>query len=201
MARPKDLELEQQRKERIMFETYRLLAQRSHVAVSVADVAAAAEVSKGLVHYYFGHKDGLILATIERFVALQESLLVAAAESKRPVAERLDDLMVVLLPDRAVLEERVRFVTEVWSYAKTSPAGADAVRRSFAALRAACARLVERGRAEGYVTVAADASLVFTLTAVADGFALQAVYDPEADLARLRELARGLVEKLLRPPA
>jgi AcrR family transcriptional regulator len=43
-----------------------LLGERSVAAISVRDVAAAAGVNHGLVHRYFGSKDALVRAAVER---------------------------------------------------------------------------------------------------------------------------------------
>jgi AcrR family transcriptional regulator len=46
-----------------------LLGERSVAAISVRDVAAAAGVNHGLVHRYFGTKDALVRAAVERISA------------------------------------------------------------------------------------------------------------------------------------
>lgn len=182
-----------------MTETYRLLARVPHPSLQLGQVAQAAEVSKGLIHYYFGTKDALILATIEHFVQLHTQLLQALAQQDKPAAERLNDLVAALLPDRELLEERVHFAVEVWSYAKTHPGGLATVHHSFAALREVCTSLIELGRAEGFVTAPADHQLVRSITAIIDGLAMHAAYDPGADLAEVRALARRSLDALLRP--
>jgi AcrR family transcriptional regulator len=50
--------------------TLRLIAERGVAGVSVRDVAADAGVNHGLVHRYFGSKDALIRAAVERIALL-----------------------------------------------------------------------------------------------------------------------------------
>src|SRR5690348_9171305 len=47
----------------------RLLVSRGHAALSTRTVAAEAQVNHGLIHYYFGSMDELLLQVLERFTA------------------------------------------------------------------------------------------------------------------------------------
>ncbi|GAA1791801.1 TetR/AcrR family transcriptional regulator [Actinomadura chokoriensis] len=53
------------RRASIMETASRLFADRSYDALSMDEIAAAADVAKGLIYYYFGSKRGLFLAVIE----------------------------------------------------------------------------------------------------------------------------------------
>ncbi|MEU5990525.1 TetR/AcrR family transcriptional regulator [Spirillospora sp. NPDC047418] len=53
------------RRDSIMKTASRLFADRSYDALSMDEIAAAADVAKGLIYYYFGSKRGLFLAVIE----------------------------------------------------------------------------------------------------------------------------------------
>ncbi|MBU8896046.1 TetR/AcrR family transcriptional regulator [Corallococcus sp. H22C18031201] len=49
-------------RERLIAAGYRVLSERGYDATTVKEVAREAGVNQGLVHYYFGSKDGLLLA-------------------------------------------------------------------------------------------------------------------------------------------
>lgn len=49
-------------RERLITAGYRVLAERGYAATTVKEVAREAGVNQGLVHYYFGSKDALLLA-------------------------------------------------------------------------------------------------------------------------------------------
>ncbi|MFP2933987.1 TetR/AcrR family transcriptional regulator [Pyxidicoccus sp. 3LG] len=49
-------------RERLIAAGYRVLAERGYDATTVKEVARVAGVNQGLVHYYFGSKDALLLA-------------------------------------------------------------------------------------------------------------------------------------------
>lgn len=55
-----------------------LFSQRGYDGTSLRDIAAAAEVRMGLVHYHFGAKDQILAATIERKLGLLHTLIQAS---------------------------------------------------------------------------------------------------------------------------
>ena len=54
-----------------------LFCERSYDAVSIADVARAAGVARGLVNHYFGTKRGLFLEVVRAMLFVPDELLVA----------------------------------------------------------------------------------------------------------------------------
>jgi AcrR family transcriptional regulator len=68
------------RREQILLTARDLFEQKGYEAVSMSDVAAAAKVTRGLVHHYFGSKRELYLEVV-RSVLAEAPTLVAAGES------------------------------------------------------------------------------------------------------------------------
>jgi AcrR family transcriptional regulator len=68
------------RREQILVTARDLFEQKGYDAVSMSDVAAAAKVTRGLVHHYFGSKRELYLDVV-RSVLAEAPTLVAAAEA------------------------------------------------------------------------------------------------------------------------
>ena len=77
----------------------RLFVERGPGAVSVRQLAAAAGVNHGLVHQYFGSKDGLIQATLEHL-----------ASQIAPIAEGAPDVPASIHPLLAAIGDRAAFV-------------------------------------------------------------------------------------------
>jgi AcrR family transcriptional regulator len=67
------------RREQILLTARDLFEQKGYDAVSMSDVAAAAKVTRGLVHHYFGSKRELYLDVV-RSVLAEAPTLVAAGE-------------------------------------------------------------------------------------------------------------------------
>jgi AcrR family transcriptional regulator len=77
----------------------RLFVQQGPAAVSVRQIAAEAGVNHGLVHQYFGSKEGLVRATLEHL-----------ADELAPVAEAAPDVPASIQPLLAAISDRAAFV-------------------------------------------------------------------------------------------
>jgi AcrR family transcriptional regulator len=109
-----------------------LLGQRSVAAISVRDVAAHAGVNHGLVHRYFGSKEALVRAAVERisdrvyagfpgrgqstwFFAMMRANPSIAAIVARACLDGPHDLLAAAAPPPAIIEQivaRVRATLE-----------------------------------------------------------------------------------------
>jgi AcrR family transcriptional regulator len=64
-----------QRREQILDAANELFAERAYDAVSIEDIAGAAGVTRGLVHHYFGGRNDVYIALLERLGAQPEEAL------------------------------------------------------------------------------------------------------------------------------
>jgi AcrR family transcriptional regulator len=196
MGRTKDPAREAERRQDIMATCYRLLVTRSHEAMTLEAVAKELGGSKGQIAHYFPSKEALITATMRSALELYGQALLMVAESDLPLRERLDHLVSIALPDGPELKERFAFVAEVWSFAKTSKATAEAARSAFAQMRTITRRLLQIGVDAGFVVEKPDERKVVIIAALFDGLALHAAHT-DIDVAELRvEAKRMLVEML-----
>jgi AcrR family transcriptional regulator len=93
------------RREQILAAARRLFEQGGYDAVSMSDVADAAEVTRGLVHHYFGSKRELYLDVV-RSVLGEAPALVAPQEAGSPeemVARNAHALLDYLAANRGML--------------------------------------------------------------------------------------------------
>jgi TetR/AcrR family transcriptional regulator, transcriptional repressor of bet genes len=75
MARPSNTE---QRRAQIAHGLMKVMAKRGYDGASIAEVAAAARLTPGLVHYHFKDKREILLAALGELVALHDARLSAA---------------------------------------------------------------------------------------------------------------------------
>ena len=76
MSTPKYSRLDPgQRREQILDAANALFAERAYDEVSIEDIASAAGVTRGLVHHYFGGRNEVYIALVERIGALREERL------------------------------------------------------------------------------------------------------------------------------
>lgn len=69
--------------------TASLLAERSTLTASLTDIATRSGLNSALIRYYFGSKDGLFLAVLERDAERSMSDLAALVERDAPADEKL----------------------------------------------------------------------------------------------------------------
>ncbi|GIG53862.1 TetR/AcrR family transcriptional regulator [Demequina activiva] len=85
-------------RERIVDAALRLFAERGHDAVSVRDIAAAANVSVGLIAHHFGSKDGLRREVDAQVIGLFDGMTdPALAATSGPAAHVADGFAGMLL--------------------------------------------------------------------------------------------------------
>ncbi len=185
MARTKDPALARQRRIQVLDATLSLLETSSWHSTSLAAVATEAGVSKGVVTYWFADKDALLLAAIDRYhesYAEQFAAIVARPASAR---ERLEQLLLLALPDAASIRREVAIQAEVMSYVKAHPEAAASLAQAYATFRAATAELVMLGVHEGLIHNARP-GLPDMVHALIDGLTLRIAADADADVDALR---------------
>ena len=97
-------------REQILDAANALFADHGHEEVTVEDVARSAGAARGLVHHYFGGREAVYLALLERLGAGREERL-----RRRAVA-----LVATLHADIAEDSPRLRYALECWT-ASTGP--------------------------------------------------------------------------------
>lgn len=188
MARPKDPQLEAQRRALVLDAVQALLADASWTQMTLDDVARRAGVSKGVVTYWFATKDALIVAAVERFHEAYAERLAAAATADAPARDRMQALIAVAFPSRAQVTREVRFQAEVWSFAKGNADVAKQVREAYGTFRLACEALIGVGCDAGYITTGELHGLHRCVHALIDGLSLHVAFDPKADVTEIRDM-------------
>jgi TetR/AcrR family transcriptional repressor of bet genes len=92
MARPSNTE---QRRAQITAALLKVMARRGYDKASIADIAKAARLSPGLVHYHFKNKQEILLAALDELVArhdegLEQRLGEATGDPKREIDAFID---------------------------------------------------------------------------------------------------------------
>ena len=87
MSSPKFSRLDPaQRRDQILDAASALFAERAYDEVSIEDIASAAGVTRGLVHHYFGGRNDVYIALLERLGAQREDELRPPDGPQRPGA-------------------------------------------------------------------------------------------------------------------
>lgn len=158
------------------------VAERGIAGSTFEHVARAAGVSRGLLHYYFGTKERLLVEVVRR----DSDERVARLDAPLARAGSVDDVLDVLVASlEDLIENQPGFFLLLFELFTAGRRNADIQREVgelFARTRDHVADVLRAKHAEGVLKLRFDAGAVVSyLLAIADGFALQWLSDPERD--------------------
>ncbi|MEQ8602393.1 MAG: TetR family transcriptional regulator C-terminal domain-containing protein [Marivibrio sp.] len=157
---PKEAQTAQRRRQ-LIEATIAVIAKQGLTGLRIADVAAVAGVSYGVVNFYFKSKDQLLADTLEHLAADYEEAAAEALAAAGPSAvDQLHAVIALDFSDRIAGRRQIAAWTAFWSESRANPA----FRRRCVAVQdrflAMCRRLmrealVETGRREDLDLLAA----------------------------------------------
>jgi AcrR family transcriptional regulator len=159
------------------------VATRGAAGSTFEHVAGEAGVSRGLLHYYFGTKERLLVEVVRRDAEIR----VARLDEPLAKAKTADDVLDVLVNS---LTELIRnepafflLLYELFSAGRRNPDIQHEVGQLFERTRSHVAEILKAKEREGVLDLRYDAeAIVSYLFAVGDGFALQALSDPGREI-------------------
>jgi AcrR family transcriptional regulator len=183
-AATKERELSGEKAQRIIDAMRESVAKRGAAGSTFEHVAREAGVSRGLLHYYFGTKERLLVEVVRR----DSEIRVARLDEPLGNAETVDDVIDILLASLTDLidNEPAFFLLlyELFSAGRRNPEIQHEVGQLFDRTRSHVAEILEAKEREGVLSLRYDAdAIVAYLFALADGFALQALSEPDRDIS------------------
>ena len=179
----KERELSGDKAQRIVDAMRKSVAERGAAGSTFEQVAGEAGVSRGLLHYYFGTKERLLVEVVRRDTDLRIARLDELL-AKAKTADAVLDVLVKSLTD--LIDNDPGFfllLYELFSAGRRNPDIQHEVGQLFEATRSHVAKVLRTKEDEGILSLRFDAEAVVAyLLAVADGFALQALSDPSRDI-------------------
>ncbi len=177
--RSTEAEKQQETRERIITAAYNVLAKKGYDATTLREISKEADAAPGLVHYYFGGKDQLLVEVIKEVSKYHNQ----SPEQIIQPSENDDPLQVVLQkPIDQIIEgpEWYRLRHELFALGLHNPVMAPQVRELLAEGRTDIAHSIHIGLGETTV----DPKILATmLLAFFDGLALQKIMDPDLDIS------------------
>lgn len=163
-------EMRERSRRRILAAALEVFAERGYAGATIAQIAARAEVARGLVTYYFVSKEGLLEALLsEALLAMYEA--VAPAEHETTPDERLAGFIDRTLQGAAATVDVQRLILSLMLQPATRDVYARAEQANLAALE----------KAEDQIRAV---------------FAARGAADPGAEEATLRSVLEGVIVKL-----
>ena len=164
-------------------------------------VAREAGVSRGLLHYYFGTKERLLVEVCRHDCDIRMGILTQAVEAARGPDVLIDALVRSL---EQMTEDDPGFIAlifELFSASRQNPDLAPEVQELFRRVRDHLAGLLERKREQGAVGLAAPAGAIATvLFSLADGLALRMLAEPGPDFRPAIDAGVLAVRQLITDP-
>lgn len=191
---------EPERREQILKAAYSVAAREGLDGTTILQVAAAAELSPGLVMFHFKSKRLLLLALLDWLLATTTVLHVGADIAA--LSSPLDRLIVLLRQEMHRLSReplRIRLMFDFWSAGIRDEAVSAKLRAEFDRYREAfrpLAAAVLRAEPERFAGVTPDGLAAVSVSFI-KGCAVQAMIDPERfDFAQYLAAAEGLLVQL-----
>jgi AcrR family transcriptional regulator len=174
------------------------VAERGAAGSTFEHVAREAGVSRGLLHYYFGTKERLLVEVVRRDAELRVDRLDEMLEKAKTVDDVLDVLVSSLMD---MIDNDPGFfllLYELFSAGRRNPDIQHEVGQLFERTRSHVAAVLRSKETEGVLNLRFDAEAVVSyLFAVGDGFALQALSDPKRDNSAAMEAGAASARYLL----
>jgi len=177
-------ELSGEKAQRIIAAMRDSVARRGTAGSTFEHVAREAGVSRGLLHYYFGTKERLLVEVVRRDTELRVNRLDEPLASAKTADDVLDILVSSLMDLIENEPEAFLLLFELFIAGRHNPDIQRELGQLFSRTRNHVAEILKAKEREGVLNLRYDAEAVAAyLFAVADGFALQALSDPERDHA------------------
>jgi len=197
-AATKERELSGDKAQRIIDAMRDSVAERGAAGSTFEHVAREAGVSRGLLHYYFGTKERLMVEVVRRDAELR----IARLDEMLERAKTIDDVLDVLVSSLTDMIDNdpgfFLLLYELFSAGRRTPDIQHEVGQLFERTRSHVAAVLRVKETEGVLKLRFDAeSIVSYLFAVADGFALQALSDPKRDNSGALEAGTASARYLL----
>jgi len=181
-AATKERELSGDKAQRIVDAMRESVAKRGAAGSTFEHVAGEAGVSRGLLHYYFGTKERLLVEVVRRDTELRVDRL----DERLGSATTVDDVVKALVTSLTdMIENEPGFfllLYELFSAGRRNPDIQREVGQLFEKTRSHVAEVLRSKDEEGVLSLRfAAEDVVSYLFALGDGFALQALSDPTRD--------------------
>jgi AcrR family transcriptional regulator len=197
-AATKQRELSGDKAQRIVEAMRASVAARGIAGSTFEHVSREAGVSRGLLHYYFGTKERLLVEVVRR----DSEVRVARLDEPLARAKTVDDVLDVLVSNLLDLIENepgfFDLIFEVFTAGRRNPEIQREVAELFNRSRDHVAEVLRAKEQEGVLSLRFDAeATVAFLFAIADGIALQVLTDPERDFDDVIEAGTAAARFLL----
>ena len=177
-----------ERKNQIVRATVDCITRFGYHNFSMQDVAKAAGVSKGIIHYYFLNKDDLMLSVLEKVVKDIRSVLHSNIENISDPTEKLKVLIELCADVVKSTKEYYQVSMDFWTLINQKENVRKIISEHYQSFRSTFVEVIEEGiRQDKFKTIDPEEYSIFVLASI-EGMSLQWLFDKqEFDYDRLVE--------------
>lgn len=156
------------------------LTEKGYASATIGEIAKRANVSRGLLHYYFENKEDLLTKVVEHNISQTENMmssLFLACETAEELAANLTSALKAVIESNPAL---FHLMFECWVVARQSPAIALAVTGLYNKFRYAIGQGLKQAADKGVIRSSlANEEVAAQLTGLLDGLAMQIIIEPK----------------------
>lgn len=172
-------EIVSERKNQIIKATIECISRYGYHGFSMRDVAEAAVVSKGIIHYYFLNKEDLMMAVLDNATA-EIAASLAASDLGRDVATRLSDVIWICSSIVQNKREYYRINMDFWTQIDQKEKVRQEVSKHYVKFRETIGTIIQQGIEQGVFRQGNALQFASLIIAFIDGIALQWLFDENA---------------------
>lgn len=169
-------DLVSERKQQIIKATIECITRFGYSNFSMQDVARVADVSKGIIHYYFLNKEDLMMTVLDNVSTEIENLL-SSSEYGQDVQVRLSNVIWMCANVVQTKREYYRINMDFWTQIDQKQKVREEVARHYAKFRNAIANIIQQGISQGVFRQGDALQYASLIIALIDGTALQWLFD------------------------
>lgn len=175
-------------RERILNAALTEFARHGYDATGVAEICAAASVTKGAFYHHFAGKQALFLELLDAWLQAVDEQLQRANTATESFPLRLQSMAEAAQQVFVDAQGQVPMFLEFWAQAARDPTTWQATIAPYRRYRSWFAQIVAEGIADGSLRAVDPAAAAQVIVALAVGLLLQGLLDPEgADWGRAAE--------------
>jgi AcrR family transcriptional regulator len=171
------LDLAAERKTQIIKATIECITKFGYNNFSMQDVAQIADVSKGIIHYYFLNKEDLMMAVLDRVASDIEGLLNVINEKSNTHEEKIRMLLKMCFSIVKNKREYYCINMDFWTQINQKEKVRQVVAKHYAKFRSSTALIVQQGTEAGVFRSIDPNNAASVIISIVDGISLQWLFD------------------------
>jgi len=195
MARTLNVESHAIRREAFVDAAQRLIQGRGYEQMSIGDVLAALDASRGAFYHYFDSKSALLDAVVDRMIdGVAAVIAPIASDPGRSATQKLSDVFTGVGRFKGERTDLLKGILEVWLADENAIVRDKLKRRTRALLVPLLAAIIDQGVDEGAFTATSPRHAAAALVSLMLGmneFALELYFDRLAGVITLEEVERS----------